>query len=169
MSRSGGLRIFYANAVAHRQLSGEYPEGATGSANMGATPATVRRQVRTLTGLRTSGILRASGGRVRRVVRRTNPESRPVASEISRGTPPYQYSRRKDPDVLSIESTYVSKFTSVSGQFICVLPIFTERHCCATGRLLAAIKATPPNRNSPPEDRAGCRAHSASLARRYML
>jgi hypothetical protein len=63
------------------------PHAATGGANLGAKPATVRRQVRTLTGLRTSGILRSSGGRVRRVVRTANAESRPVASELSGGPP----------------------------------------------------------------------------------
>jgi hypothetical protein len=33
-------------------------------------------------------------------VRTANPDSRPVASEISPGAPPYQYSQRKDPDEL---------------------------------------------------------------------
>ena len=83
--------------------------------------------------------------------------------------PPYQYSPRKDPDVLNVKSIYVSDFTSVSGDFICVLLTSTEHHRCATGHLLATIKAPPRNRNSPPEDWAGCRAHSASLARPYML
>jgi NAD(P)-dependent dehydrogenase (short-subunit alcohol dehydrogenase family) len=50
--------------------------GATGGANLGATPATVRRQVRTPNVLRTRAILRASGGRVRRVGANCEPGSR---------------------------------------------------------------------------------------------
>ena len=50
--------------------------------------------------LKRPGILRDSGCQVRRVRATANPESRPVASEISGGAPPYQYSPRKDPDDL---------------------------------------------------------------------
>jgi hypothetical protein len=59
-----------------------------------------------------------------------------------------------------VKSTCVSDFTSVSGDFICVLLASTERHRCATGHLLTTIKAPPRNRNSPPEDWAGCRAQA---------
>jgi hypothetical protein len=47
---------------------------------------------------KTISVLRLSGRQVRRMVRSANPASRPVASEISRCAPPYQYSPRKDPD-----------------------------------------------------------------------
>jgi hypothetical protein len=80
---------------------------------------------------------------VRRVLRTANPESRAVASEISRGAPPYQYSPRKDPDMLNVRSTYVSDFTPIPGNFICVLLSATERYHCATERLSATIRAPP--------------------------
>jgi hypothetical protein len=42
-------------------------------------------------------MLRVSGGQARRVVRTANPESRPVAREISRASPPYPFWAEKDP------------------------------------------------------------------------
>ena len=84
--------------------------------------------------------------------------------------PPYQYSRRKDPDVLNIKSTYVSELTSVSDQFICALPIFTDVTpfhllILSTTHVVAAQQAHLHRskrrlRNSPPEDWAGCRAQA---------
>ena len=140
-----------------------------GGANLGATPATVRRQVRTLAGLRNSGILRASGGQVRRVVRTANPESRAVASEISRGPPVSVFAKEGPRSVERKVDLRLRYSTSVSDHFICALLAFAEHRRCATKHLLAPIKAPPPNQNSPPEDWASCRAHSASLARPYML
>ena len=60
----------------------------------GATGATRKSHP---VGLKTPGKPRLSGRRVRRVVRTANPDPRPVASEISRGAPPYQYFAKEGP------------------------------------------------------------------------
>jgi hypothetical protein len=118
----------------------------------------VRVRVRGGGGPKTSAGLRRGGATGS--VRTANPVPGPVASELSRCAPPYQYSPRKDPDLLSIRSIYVQNFTSISGDLICVLLTHTECHRSTPGHLLATIKAPPPNQNSPPEDWAGCRAQA---------
>jgi hypothetical protein len=68
------------------------------SANLSATGATGR-----FAPFRAQKSRNPAGFRlpVRRVVRTANPDFRAVASEVSRGAPPYQYSPRKDPEFLN--------------------------------------------------------------------
>ena len=61
------------------------------------------------------------------VVRTANPNSRSVASEVSGGAPPYQYSSKKDPDVLNRRSMTLAVLTSISDQFHLLLPSITLR------------------------------------------
>ena len=73
-------------------------------ANLNATGATGR--FAPLRGSKRQEICGFQAVRCDAWVRRANPESRPVASELSRGARPYQYSSRKDPDHRETSSGY---------------------------------------------------------------
>jgi hypothetical protein len=77
------------------------PPPAPGAGRHSAASLTLRRQVRTPARSKTPGSPRLAGPSDATLWARTaNPDSQPVASEVSRGAPPYQYSSRKDPDRL---------------------------------------------------------------------
>ena len=87
-----------SGASRHRRISAALA-GCDGWCEPGATPATVRTlgsHPHRAQNLRKSAAFRPS---VRRVVRTANPESRPVASEISRRRPPYPFRRQEGPAI----------------------------------------------------------------------
>ena len=93
-------------------------------------------------------------------MRTANPNSRAVASEISGGAPPYQYSPRKDPDLLIRRSVYVAHLDFSPSP---ALLYFTKIHRISLAnnkRFTCLLSKHALNQNSPPGDWTGCQAHA---------